>query len=135
MKFLNSPYSIVCLITKNGFKNGRIFKFFVGKCTVDSPFSDDSKNIIFLGRAYFRGRDGRKIKEMGNNRDICSYPNRGGGWVGQFRKRILACNPRYQNPRGPQFSYMADQILGKKLKNAIFRPKFDSFYVPLPPKI
>ena len=57
LKFLNPHYSIVwsqcsfmCLVTKNGLKNGRIFKFFIKNeiHMVDSPFNEDPK--IFLGR-------------------------------------------------------------------------------------
>ena len=45
---------------------------------VDSPFNDDSKNIIFLAReALISGRDGRKIREMAKNRETYCYVNLG----------------------------------------------------------
>ena len=57
LKFLNSHCSIVCsncsfvcLITKRELKSDQIFKFFrLNEIhTVDSPFSEDPKNINFL---------------------------------------------------------------------------------------
>ena len=45
---------------------------------VDSPFNEDLKNIIFFqGGPNFGGRTAGKFREMGNNRDIYCYANRG----------------------------------------------------------
>ena len=57
LKFLNSHYSIVCshcsiicLVIKNGSKNGRIFKFFDSYENeiriVDNPFNEDFKKFF-----------------------------------------------------------------------------------------
>ena len=47
---------------------------------VDSPFNEDSKNIIFSREALI-SREGRpkNLGEMGNNKDIYCYTNR--GWL------------------------------------------------------
>ena len=81
---------------------------------VDSPFNEDPTNVIF-------SREGRRenLGKMGNNRDIYCYANRG----------VVNFEREYQPPGTKilvmsQFSCMPDQILGKKLKNSIFRPKF-----------
>ena len=45
---------------------------------VDSPFNEDSKNIIFFpGRPKIRSKEGHKIGEMDNDRDIYCYANLG----------------------------------------------------------
>ena len=45
---------------------------------VDSPFNKDPKTIFFSGRSLTSG-EGRaeSLGEMGNNRDIYCYANRG----------------------------------------------------------
>ena len=64
LKFLNSYCSIVCsycslacLITKSELKSDQIFKFFKLNeiHTVDSPFNEDPKNIIFSREALISG--------------------------------------------------------------------------------
>ena len=71
----------MCLIAKNELKNDRIFKFFEMKLneihTVDSPFNEYPKNIIFSREALISG-EGRSenLGKMGNNRDIYYYANR-----------------------------------------------------------
>ena len=59
---------------------------------VDSTFNEDSKNVnFFQGGPNFAGGPSGKFMENG---DIYCYANRGG----QFRKRISAPAPWYQNP-------------------------------------
>ena len=71
------------------------FKLY-GIHTVDSPFNEDPKNIIFFREAQIsREERPENLWKMGNNRDICCYANRGGG---EFRKSISAPTPWYQNP-------------------------------------
>ena len=69
-------------------------------------------------------REGRpeNLGNISNNRDIYCYAKRG----------VVNFEREYQPPSHgtkilvmPQFSYMPDQILGKKRENSIFRPKFD----------
>ena len=48
---------------------------------------------------------------MGNNRDICCYAMQIGG--GQFRKRISAPTPWYQNPCDASIFLHARPNLGK----------------------
>ena len=104
MKFLTSHCSIVCshcsivcLIAKNELKMIEFSSYLKLNeiHTVDSPFNQDPKNIIFSREALISG-EGRSenLKEMGNNRNI-SVVQIGGG---QFRKRISAPTPWYQNP-------------------------------------
>ena len=89
--------------------------------TVDSPFNEDPKNIIFFQGGPNCG-EGRleNVGKMGINRDICCYANRG----------VVNFAEEYQPlPHGTkilvmfQFSYMPDQILGKKMKNLNFQAK------------
>ena len=96
LEYLNSPCSnvcshcsIVCLITKNGLKNDRILKFFVGNeiHMANSPFNEDCKNIIFSRETLISGEERpENLGKMGNNRDICCYSNRGGGVVNVERQ-------------------------------------------------
>ena len=85
---------------------------------VDSPFNEDPKNIIFSREALISG-EGRSenLGKMGNSRNIYCYANR----------RTLNFEREYQPlPSGtkilvmPQFSYMPDQILGKKNEKTQF---------------
>ena len=47
--------------------------------TVDSPFNEDPKNLIFFqGGPNFWGGMAGKFREMGNNGDIYCYANLGG---------------------------------------------------------
>ena len=84
---------------------------------VDTPFNKDPKTITFFQGGPNVGRGMvKKFREMANNKDIYSYANR----------RVVNFEREYQPlPSGtkilvmPQFSYMPDQILGKKGKNSI----------------
>ena len=89
---------------------------------VDSPFNEDPKIYIFSREALVscEGRPGN-LGKIGNNKDIYCYANRGG----QFRKRISAPTPWYQNPCDASIFLHARQNFRKKVKNSIFRPKFD----------
>ena len=62
---------------------------------VDSPFNEDPKNIIFSREALILGRDGRKIEGKWAITGTSIVMEIGGG---QFRKRISAPTPWYQNP-------------------------------------
>ena len=87
---------------------------------VDSPFNEDL--IFFQGGPNFGGGRPENIGKMGNNRDIYSYANLG---VMNFEREYQPLSPGTKILVMSQFSYMSDQILGKKRKNSIFRPKFD----------
>ena len=75
MKFLNSHCSIVCsycsvvcLIAKSELRNDQILRSFKLHeiHTVDSPFNEDPKNIIFFqGGLNFGGGTARKFRENG----------------------------------------------------------------------
>ena len=100
---------------------------------VNSPFNEDPKNLIF-SRVALMSEEERpgNLGILDNNRYICCYANQG----------VMTFKREYQPlPFGtkilvmPQFSYMPDQILGKKLKNSIIRPKFDLSLESSPPKI
>ena len=61
---------------------------------VDSPFKEDQKNIIFSREALISAeRRSENLGKMGDNRDTYCYAN----WSDQFRKRISASTPWYQN--------------------------------------
>ena len=45
--------------------------------TVDSPFNEDYKIFFFQGSPNFGGGTAGKFREIGNNRDIYYYANRG----------------------------------------------------------
>ena len=47
--------------------------------TVDSPFNEDPKNIIFYSKGAIISGEGRpeNVGKMGNNRDIYCFGNRG----------------------------------------------------------
>ena len=134
LKFLNchcsivcSYCSVVCLIAKNGLKNDRFFKFLKLNeiHTVDSPFNEDPKNIIFSREALPSGKGRSKnLGKMGNNRDIYCYANRR---VVTFEREYQPLPPGTKILVMPRFSYMPDQILGGKRKNSFFRPKFGLF--------
>ena len=57
---------------------------------------------------------------MGNNRDIYFYANRG---VVNFEREYQPLSPRIKILVMSQFSYMQDQILGKKMKILNFQAK------------
>ena len=93
--------------------------------TVDSPFNEDPKNIIFSREALISG-EGRpeNLGEMGNNRDIYCYAN----WGVNFERAYQPLLPGTKILLMPQFSNMPDQILGKNEKG----PKFDLSFRVLP---
>ena len=84
---------------------------------INSPFSEDPKNIIFFqGGPNFEGGTFGKFEEIGNNRDIYCYANQG---VVNFERANQPLPPGTKILVMPQFSYMADQILGKNKKTKI----------------
>ena len=87
---------------------------------VDSPFNEDPKNIFFQGGPNFEGGTAGKFREMGNNRNIYCYANRGGG---EFRKRISAPTPWYQNPRDASIFLHARSNFKEKVKKLNFQAK------------
>ena len=87
LKFFNSNCSIVCSycslvcsIAKNGLKMIEFSSSLLENKIhmVDSPCSEDSKNVIFSREALMSGEERpENLGEMGNNRDIYCYANRG----------------------------------------------------------
>ena len=123
--FLNSHCSIVCgycsvlcltaiNIVKKMIKFSSSFELSEIH-RVDSPFNEDSKNVIFSREALISG-EGRpeNLGKMGNNRDIYCYANWG---VVNFERACQSLPPDTKIPVMPQFSYMLDQILGKLKKS------------------
>ena len=100
---------------------------------VDSLSNEDPKNIIFFQEALISGeRRPQNLRKMGDNRDIYCYAN----WDGQFRKRISAPTPWYQNLSDASILLHARPHFRKKVKNnSIFRPNFDLSSGSSPPKI
>ena len=97
--------------------------------TVDSPFNEDPKNIIFFqGRPNFGGGTAGKFRENGNNRNICCYANQE---VVNFKRAYQPLPVGTKTLVMPQFSYMPDQIFGKNEKG----PKFDLSLGSFPLKI
>ena len=91
----------------------------------DSPFNEEPRNINFFPSETLISGEGRpeNLRKMGNNRDICCYANRE---VVNFEREYQPLPPGTTILVMPQFSYMPDQILGKKKeKTQFFRPKFD----------
>ena len=80
---------------------------------VDSPFNEGPKNFFQGGPNFGRGTAG-KFREMDNKSDIYSSASLRGG---QFRKRLSAPTPWYQNLCDASIFY---QILGKKILKAQF---------------
>ena len=87
LKFLNSHCSIVCghcsvfcLMAKSKLKMIKSSSSFKLNeiHVVDSPFNEDSKNIIFSRKALLSGEERpENLGTMGNNRDFYCYANRG----------------------------------------------------------
>ena len=77
-----------------------------------SPFNENPKNIIFSREVLISG-EGRPedLGKMGNNREIYRYANRG---VVNFEREHYPLPPGTKILVMSQFSYMPDQILGKK---------------------
>ena len=87
---------------------------------VDSPFNEDPKKF-FPKEALISG-EGRSenLGKMGNNRDICCYANRR---LVNFEREYQPLPPGTKILVMPQFSYMPDQILGKKMIKLNFQAK------------
>ena len=122
LKFLNSHCSIVCghssvlcLMAKSKLKMIKFSSSFELNeiHTVDSPFNEDPKSIIFSREALISG-EGRSenLGKMGNKRDIYCYANRAGG--GEFQKSISAPTPWHQNPCDASIFLHARPIFRKK---------------------
>ena len=89
---------------------------------VDSTFNKDPKNIIFLQRGpYFGGGSVGKFWENGQQQGhllLCKWR------VVNFEREYQPLPPGTKILVMPQFSYMPDQILGKKMKkNVNFQAK------------
>ena len=89
---------------------------------VDSPFNEDLRNIFFSKEVLIseEGRPENGKGKMGNNRDIYCYANRE---VVNFEREYQSLPPGTKVLVMPQFSYMPDQILGKKMKKLNFQEK------------
>ena len=79
---------------------------------VDSPLNEDHKNVNFFQGALIWG-EGRSenLGEMGNNRDIYCYGNQG---VVNFEREYQPLPSGTKILVMRQFSYMPNQILGKR---------------------
>ena len=90
---------------------------------VDSPFNEDSKNITFSREALIWGKgrpeNVRKMSIFYMQGHLLLFKS----GSGQFQKRILASTPGYKLLVMLQFSYMPDQILGKKMRKLNFQAK------------
>ena len=86
---------------------------------VDSLFNEDPKNINFFREALISGeRRPENLEKIGNN--IYCYANRG---MVNFEREYQLLPPGTKILVMPQFSYMPDQILGKKSKSSVLRTK------------
>ena len=98
--------------------------------TVDRPFNEDPKNIIFFQEGpNFGGGMARKFKgkwEITGTSIVMQI----GGLV-DFERAYQPLPPGTKILVMPQFSYMPDRILGKNEKG----PKFDLSLGFFPPKI
>ena len=85
---------------------------------VNSSFNEDPNNISFFSREALISGEGRSetFGQMGNNRDIYCYANRG---VINFEREYQPLAPDNKILVMPQFSYMQDQILGEKMKKKV----------------
>ena len=79
----------------------------------DSPFNEDSKNMIFLREALISG-EGRpeNLGKMGNYRDIYCYANR--GEVVVFEREYQSLPPGTKIFVMLQFYYMPNQTIEQK---------------------
>ena len=74
--------------------------------TVDSPFNEDPKNIIFFqGGPAFEKRRPERLGKMSNNKDIYCYANR--GW--SVSKENISPYPQIPKFLDTSISYMPDQ--------------------------
>ena len=88
---------------------------------VDSPFNEDHKNLLFSREALVSGEErSEKLGEMSNNKDSYCYANKG---VINFEREYQPLPPGCKILVMPQFSYMLDQILGKKNEKLNFQDK------------
>ena len=86
---------------------------------VDSPFNEDSKNIIFFSKQALisEKRRSENLGKMSNNRDIYCYANQG---VVNFEREYQPLPLGTKILVMPQFSFMHDQILEEKMKKTQF---------------
>ena len=79
---------------------------------VDSPFNENSKDIIFFLRgSNFGGGTAGKFRGNRQKQRHLFYANRG---VVNFEREYQSLPPCTKILVIPQFSYMPDQILGKQ---------------------
>ena len=71
------------------------------------------KYNFFQGGPNFGGGMAGKCREMGNNRDIYYYANQR---AVNLERQYWPLSPGIKVLMVPQFSYMPDEILGKKMK-------------------
>ena len=121
LKFLNSHCSIVCgycsVLCLTARSVVKMIKFSSSSKLneihrVDSPFNE---NVIFSREALISG-EGRpeNLGKMGNSRDIYCYANWG---VVNLERAYQPLPPGTKILVMPQFSYIADQFLGKMKKS------------------
>ena len=94
---------------------------------VDSPFNEDSKNIIYFSREVLISGEGQpeNLGKMGNNGDIYRYANWG---AVNFEREYQCLSPGTKILVKSQLSYMPDQILRKKnTKKLNFQAKIRPF--------
>ena len=77
--------------------------------TVNSPFNENPKTIIFSREALILGKGwSANLGKTGHNRDICCYANWG---VVNFEREYQPLPSGTKILMIPQFSYKPDQIL------------------------
>ena len=97
--------------------------------TVDSPFNEDPKNIIFSREVLISGGGtAGKFRENGQCQGHLLLYKSG---TGEFRKSTSAPTPRYQNPCDTSIFLHARPNFRKYEKG----PKFDLSLGSFPPKI
>ena len=126
------------LITKICFKKWSNFQVLCRKMKftwlITSSTWIPKYSFFFQGGPNFGGGTVEIFREMDNNGDIYCYANQF-SFLGSSKSRqgFLRKIEYWHLPPGikilvvPQFSYMSDQILGKKMKNSIFRPNLTFF--------
>ena len=92
--------------------------------TVDSPFNENPKNIIFFqwGPNFGEGQL-KNLGKMGNNRDIVMQI----GGVVNFERAYQPLPHGTKILLMPQLSYMPDKFLGKNERGPKFDPVLGSF--------
>ena len=95
---------------------------------VDSTFNEDTKNIDFSREALISGK--------GKSENFGKWTITGTSIVMQmvvnFEREYQSLPPGTKILVMPQFSYMPDQILGKKLKKLNFQAKICPFFRVFP---